>query len=210
LSTDGTVTRNKIPDLRLAVLGEGGASRAVVAVDVSPEGVAFVRSHLVEYGPLSRQVAALFGNSGVALAPMFAGTTPADAKEFAHDSVGNNLAHKWIAAYAEQRWGSDCQVIFEEPWQKMSDVAGRRAGVLYFGAEGFPYYTSKEENLYKAVDDAARYTGFLRFGFIVSPAVSLPPTGAEAGAATLEALARQTKMAFMSAYDDMGYVVWLP
>lgn len=204
------MTHNKLPHLRLAVHAEGGVSRAVVAVDVSPEGVAFVRSHMVNCGPLSRRVADLFGHGGVAFAPMFDGTTPAYAKEFTRDSVGNNLAHKWIAAYAEQRWGSDCQVIFEEPWQKMSDVAGRRAGVRYFGAEGFPYYTSKEENFYKAIDDAAGYTGFLRFGFIVSPAVRLPPSGAEAAAGTLEALARQTRMVFMSAYDDMAYVVWLP
>lgn len=195
--------------MRIAVFSEDGKARTVVAVDVAPEGIAFIRSQMLDYGPLSRRVAELFGTGGIAFAPMFEGTTSDYAKKFTHDGVGNPCAHKWIAEYATLRWGSGCQVIMEEPWSKMSDVAQRRWEFRYFGSEEFPYFTSKSGNLFKDIDAAAGQTAFLRFGFIVSPPVPLPPQGAQADAQTIEVLAQNTKMAFMSAYDDMGYVVWM-
>jgi hypothetical protein len=204
------MTQDIIPDMRIAVYGQDRTAKAVVAVDVTPEGVAFIRSAMLQYGPLSRRVAELFGTDGVAFAPMFDGTTANDAKRFTYDAVGTPSAHKWIAEYAMLRWGkTGCQVIVEGPWVKVSDVVKWGTDIRYFGCEEFPYYTSQSGDLFKDIEDAASDPAFLRFGFIVSPPVPLPPTGAEADAQTMETLAQNTKLAFMAAYDDTGYVVWM-
>jgi hypothetical protein len=208
------MTEVSVPNMRLAVSGSGGPGYAkgksyvVVGVNVGQEGLAHIRSGMLNNGPLSRRVAELFGMRGVAFAPMLEGVTPVVAGDFQRDSVGLDVAHKWLAEFAFVRWGADCLLVFEEPWQKMSDVARRRNGVRFFGCESFPYYVSEPGNLYRPMEDLVGYTGFLRFGFIIQPSVPLPPTGAEADARTIEALAQNTKMAFMSAYDNTGYVAW--
>jgi len=203
------MSQGDTPDLRMAVYGQSGKPFVIVAVDVAPEGLVFIRSEMLDYGPLSRRVADLFGNGGVTFAPMLEGTTSDYAKKFTFDGPGSECAERWIAEYATLRWGkANCQVIIEEPWQKMKDFAGR-SRVRYFGSEEFPYFTSDSGDLSRDLNEAAGQTTFLRFGFIVSPPVPLPPNGAEADAGTIEAMAQNTKMAFMSAYDDMGYVVWM-
>jgi hypothetical protein len=211
------MTTSKIPDMRLAVYPkDGGSPHAIVAVDVAPEGIAFIRSEMLQYGPLSRRVAELFGTGGIAFAPMQEGATYKYVKRFDIDSsdstiqIGTEAAHKWLAEYATLRWGkTGCQVIIEEPWLKINDEIFGKPDGRYFGREDFPYYTSKTGNLFKDLEEAAGQTSFLRFGFIISPPVSLPPNGMEADAHTIEALAQNTRMAFISAYDNMGYVVWM-
>jgi hypothetical protein len=206
---------SSVPDMRLAVSGAGGPgyikgkSYVIVGVDVAPEGVAFIRSEMLACGPLSRRVAELFGIGGVAFAPMLEGTPPAAAKDFQRDSVGLDVAHKWLAEFALLRWGADCQLVFEEPWQKIGDVSARRTGVRFFASEGFPYYASETGNLYPAMEELVGFTGFLRFGFIIHPSIPLPANGSAADARTIDALAHNTTMAFMSAYDNTGYVAWL-
>jgi hypothetical protein len=204
------MTQTGIPNMRLAAYNQDGKPYAIVAVDVAPEGIALIRSEMLQYGPLARRVAELFGIGGLAFAPMFDGTTADDAKRFTYDAVGLRCAHKWIAEYAISRWGrADCQPIIEGPWVKVSDVAKWGTDIRYFGREEFPYYTSQSGDLFKDIGDAASDPAFLRFGFIVSPPVPLPPNGTEADARTIEALEQNTKLAFMSAYDDTGYVVWM-
>ncbi len=204
------MTQNKIPDMRLAAYSQAGKPYAVVAVDVAPEGLTFIRSEMLDHGPLSRRVAELFGSGGVTFAPMFEGTGSGDAKRFTYDAAGKSITHKWIAEYATMRWGkASCQVIIEEPWQNLKQVASNRPTCRYFGRGIVPYFTSEIGDLFKDLEEAASETTFKRFGFIVSPPVPLPPNGTEADAQTIEALAQNTKMAFMSAYDDTGYVVWL-
>jgi hypothetical protein len=201
--------QKQIPDMRLAAYSSGGKPYAIVAIDVAPEGLAFIRSEMLDHGPLSRRVAELFGSGGVTFAPMFEGTTSDYAKKFTYDGPGKWCAHKWIAEYAISQWDKDCQIIIEEPWQSMSDIAQSGPTARFFGSENFPYFTSETGDLFKDLEDAAGETTFKRFGFIVSPPVPLPPNGATADPQTIEALAQNTKMALLSAYDDMGYVIWM-
>src|SRR6266581_1458770 len=108
------MTQDRTPDMRIAVYDQDRTAKAVVAVDVGPEGIAFIRSEMLLYGPLSRRVVELFGTGGAAFAPMFDGTTADQAKRFTYDAVGLPSAHKWIAEYATSRWGqAGCQVIIE-------------------------------------------------------------------------------------------------
>lgn len=198
----------RIPDTRIAVYK--GEPKAVVAVDVSPEGIPFVRSEMLLYGPLSCRVVELFGDGGVTFAPMFEGTSADDAKRFTYDAVGKSVAHKWIAEYAMSRWGkAGCQIIVEDPWLKVADKKRGGTNVRYFGYQDFPYYTAQSGDLFRDIEEAASDPAFLRFGFIVSPPVPLPPNGANADAKIMETLAQNTKLAFMAAYDDTGYVVWM-
>jgi hypothetical protein len=168
------MTDKRIPDTRIAVYK--GEPKAVVAVDVSPEGVHFVRSEMLLYGPLSCRVAELFGEGGVAFAPMFEGTGAEDAKRFTYDAVGLSAAHKWIAEYATSRWGkAGCQIIVEDPWLKVADKEKWGTNVRYFGYQDFPYYTAQSGDLFGDIEEATSDPAFLRFGFIVSPPVQLPP-----------------------------------
>jgi len=202
------MTDQRIPAMCIAVYK--GEPKAVVAVDVSPEGISFVRSEMLLYGPLSCRVAELFGDGGVAFAPMFEGTSADDAKRFTYDAVGKSVAHKWIAEYAMSRWGkAGCQIIVEDPWLKVADKIKGGTKVRYFGYENFPYYTAQSGALFKDIEEAASDPAFLRFGFIVSPPVPLPPNRGTADVQTIEALAQNTKLALVAAYDDTGYVVWM-
>jgi len=204
------MAQTQTPDLRVVETSEdSGDTYAVVAVDVGQDGISFMRSQMLQYGPLSRSVAELFGNGGTAFAPMLEGTTSEYAKHFDYDSVGTNAVHHWLAEYAKLRWGAGaCQVIFEEPWSKMPDMVGYQE-TRYFGCQGFPYFAPESADLFEALEDGGSSASFLRFGFFISPPVLVPPHGGNAEPQTIDALARNTRMTFMSAYDDMGYVVWL-
>jgi hypothetical protein len=209
------MTQNKIPDMRLAVDGKYDGSYVIAAVDVAPEGITFIRSELLKHGPMSRKVAKLFGNGGVAFALMQEGVTSDSkfVKNFDYDSydpmiqIGDEVAHKWLAEYAMRRWGSASQVILEEPIAKFNEERGPLQDES-FGSEGFFYLTPHSGDLFKDLEDASGRTGFFRYGFVISPRVPLSANG-QMDTQTIEALAQNTRMAFISAYDSMSYVVWM-
>ncbi len=207
------MTQSKTPDLRLTIYGENGNPHVIAAIDVAPEGIAFIRSELLKHGPMSRKVARLFGTGGIAFAPMQEGATSEYVKRFDYDSydsmiqIGIKVAHKWLAEYVTRRWGSGCEVILEEPIAKSNEERGPVEGE-YFGNEGYLYLAPRSGDLFRDLEDASGSTGFFRCGFIVDPPVPLP-LDKKMDPGTIEPLAQNTRMAFMSAYDNMSYVVWM-
>ena len=180
-------------------------------VNLGRDGVVYVRSLLMEQNnPLSTAVAKLLNSGGRAFAPLEQGETLAEAKQFNTGRSRPTVAiQQWFADYIEEQWGyNGYQVVFEDPWETPDGCIIRRENINYFFSGSGVYYTSDHPNLYDAMETVKRQSNFLFFGFVVSPAVPLPPSGTSVDQDYIELLTQNTQAVFIRSYDWEGYVVW--